>query len=215
MTAAAIRHVDPQGHDAGARHLTRVGVLAHLRTPRPTAPLTERQTRASAEDQANRLRELHGLQGPLAPDTVVTGLPGIRVVTEPDVPGSGSAHWANGYWLIVLNANEPIERRRLSALHELKHILDHRDRARLYPGPAPDSTNEALAEDVADFFAGAVLMPRVWVERLREADHWSVESLAETFQVSTRAMEVRLEQLGWHSRSSEGQGVDDTRGAAA
>ena len=55
---------------------------------------------------------------------------------------------------------------------------------------------EQKAERLADYFAGCVLMPKRWLKSMWATETQSVEKLAARFEVTPRAMSVRLSQLG-------------------
>ena len=96
--------------------------------------------------------------------------------------------------MISLNADEPPLRRRFSLFHEYKHIVDHPCREWLYPPHRRSS--KVLPEQLADYFAGSVLMPKRLLKRLYYEGHTDLDELSSIFMVSTRALEVRLHQLG-------------------
>ena len=175
----------------------RPSVLASLRTLLPARALTLYEALRLAELQANRLLELQGIHEAPVPSEIVSGLPRIHVTYDLDMPVSGASNWdtKRKSWVITLHATEPDTRHRITMLHEYKHIIDHGHAGmiaplgRTYFGLTP-------LEYVAEYFAGCVLMPkrlvkRAWGERVQRP-----EDLAELFDVSTRAIEVRLVQLG-------------------
>jgi len=153
-----------------------------------------------AERQAERLLKLRGVTAAPVPVRIVTSLPRITVDHDSDLPrhaASGCSHWNSHSrcWVISVNPQEPTTRQRFTVLHEYKHIIDHyhlglsgRLPLRVY-GLAP-------AEYVAEYFAGCVLMPKRWVKTAYYHGIQHLDELAELFDVSARAMEVRLAQLG-------------------
>lgn len=175
-------------------------VLASLRALLPNRRLTIAEALRLAELQADRLLQLRGItEGPV-PLAVVTELPRIAMAVDPALSGlsaSGASHWdsARRCWCIAVNPDEPRTRQRFTALHEFKHILDH-----YHPGllgraerPMPGG---ASAEHVADYFAGCVLVPKRWLRAAYFGGIQDVYQLAELFDVSARAVDVRLDQLG-------------------
>jgi len=110
-------------------------------------------------------------------------------------PTSGATHWAQGQWLIVLNGSEPAGRQRFSLAHELKHIIDHHF-ASLNYSAFPEAERNAMIEQICDYFAGCLLMPRPWVKRVYCSGTQHLPELAQTFGVSQAAMTVRLSQIG-------------------
>ena len=169
-------------------------LLSRLRSLVPPRPLSAREALLITEAQARLLLKSAGLSEPPVPDSLITDLPRLQVVLEAGMPCSGSAHWTGQHWLISLNADEPMLRRRFSLYHEYKHIVDHPNRDWLYP-PARRSS-KVLPEQLADYFAGSVLMPKRLLKRFYCEGHTDLDELSSIFMVSTRALEVRLHQLG-------------------
>jgi IrrE N-terminal-like domain len=171
-------------------------VLARLRALMPPRRLMLSDALAVAEAQARLIRKRLG-DRPVSVKTLTTLFPCLRVVTMSGMPFSGSAHWTDGEWLVALNADEPAVRRRFSLGHELKHIIDHPLHDVLYPSSVRSSGR--LRERIADYFSGCLLMDKRTVKRL----FWqglAVAQIAEALNVSTRAVEVRLAQLGLDER---------------
>jgi Zn-dependent peptidase ImmA (M78 family) len=78
-------------------------------------------------------------------------------------------------------------------LHEYKHIIDHSG-----PGirPSRSAYQRPVAEIVADYFAGCVLIPK---RHLAAAYYDGIQNpadLAQLFDVSKEAIQVRLTQIG-------------------
>jgi Zn-dependent peptidase ImmA (M78 family) len=79
--------------------------------------------------------------------------------------------------------------------HEIKHCLDDPFIDELYP-PIDGHGSDERTERVCDRFAAALLMPRVllradWADGLQD-----VAQLAQRYDVSRAAMQIRLTQLG-------------------
>lgn len=100
--------------------------------------------------------------------------------------------------LIIINSAHPPTRRRNSLSHELAHlILNHG------PGRIDVSTDghlllnsfEKEQEDEADWFAGALLVPREGLRRLFRATQ-DPRELAEHFDVSVELLQWRLRMTG-------------------
>ena len=172
-------------------------VLATLRRLTPNRHLQFSEALRIAELQANRLLELRSITEPAVASEVVTALPRIVVEYALDMPVSGASCWDTNRraWIITLNALEPDTRHRFSLLHEYKHIVDHGRSDLIYTGSVRQ-TPEEQAEQVADYFAGCVLMPKRLVKRAWGNGVQRPRELAERFDVSPRAMQVRLSQLG-------------------
>ena len=103
---------------------------------------------------------------------------------------------------ILVNKNNAETRQRFTIAHELGHYFFHRDMLKssdvhidtLYRATTQTNTNTKEQEKEVDYFAGALLMNRMAIEKL--IDNYSVADLAELFKVSSSAMVVRLDILG-------------------
>jgi len=169
-------------------------IIKRLRALVPERPLTWVEAERIAELQANRLRELLEIDGPRFPEEAIYSLPRIQLESDVNMNVSGMTFWRNGRWVIRINGTEPHGRRRFSLLHELKHVVDHTTRQWLYPGTLTRSS-ESKAETLSDYFSGCTLMPKRHVKRLH-GERKSLSEMAEIFDVTPRAMSVRLSQLG-------------------
>lgn len=169
--------------------------IARLRDFVPIRPLSREEALRIAELQATRLLEISGITSGPVPERIISDLPRIDVRRFSPLPISGATEWANSQWLVVINAAEPITRQRFSLAHEFKHILDHRFIEHLYQG-VPERDRAAWTEQVCDYFAGCLLMPRPWVKRAWTTGTQHLPDLADRFEVSQAAMKVRLSQLG-------------------
>lgn len=171
------------------------GVIATLRDRVPLRPLTYSEHLRIAELQAQRFLQLVGVSEAPVPERVITELPRIHVEHMTPFPVSGASHWSSGQWLVVVNGSEPRVRQRFSLAHELKHIIDHR-----FSGPIfssfPERDRRRLAEQICDYFAGCLLMPRPWLKTTYAGGLQHLPSLAEHFDVSIAAVQVRLSQIG-------------------
>lgn len=177
---------------SGAREQS---ALSFLRALVPNRPLAPSETFRIAELQANHLLRYFRIETNTVPEEIVSELPRLRVAREYSLPVSGAAHWNGRYWVITLNADEPISRQRFSLMHEFKHVLDHTAKDLLYHD-RPFQTAEQQAERVADYFAACLLMPKRVVKRLWCQGNQNMVELAKMLFVSTRALSYRLEQLG-------------------
>lgn len=175
-------------------------VLSTLRALLPPRRLALAEALQIAERQANRLLELQDVTDLPVPVEVVTEQPRILVESDPDLPGqaaSGSSAWdvPRRAWVIAVNPDEPATRQRFTVLHEYKHIINH-----YHPGLGGHlpTTLYGLTpvEYIAEYFAGCVLMPKSLVRAAYYDGIQAPPDLAELFDVSVRAMEVRLSQLG-------------------
>lgn len=77
---------------------------------------------------------------------------------------SGFTQWLRpeSSWLVAINRDDAKTRRRFSLAHEFKHILDNPYINVLY---AAGDNKDKRKEEMCDFFAAFLLMPRPWVKR--------------------------------------------------
>ena len=171
-------------------------VLTQLREVVPMRALTRGEAVRIAELQATKLLRLSDVEQPPVPEAIITGLPRIEVRRISPFAASGASHWSKGCWQIVVNGSEAPARQRLTVAHEFKHVLDHPFRHLLYPD-VPGQRGYDRAEQVCDYFAGCVFMPKVWVAKAYyDRGIQRLDLLARRFRVSQMAMRVRLLQLG-------------------
>ncbi|MFL6164304.1 MAG: ImmA/IrrE family metallo-endopeptidase [Jatrophihabitantaceae bacterium] len=173
-------------------------VLASLRFLAPAHPITLDEALRLAERQAALLLELCGSAVVPVPTSIITNQPRITVENDPDLPAhaaSGCSDWDSHRrtWVISLNPTEPRRRQRFTVLHEYKHVIDHPS-----PGIRPSryAYQRPAAEIVADYFAGCVLIPK---RQLAAAYYDGIQrptDLAQLFDVSKEAIQVRLAQTG-------------------
>jgi Zn-dependent peptidase ImmA (M78 family) len=174
-------------------------MLTSLRDLMPLRSLSQSEALRLAELQATRLLVLTDTTAGPVPEGVITELPGVEVVYDHSAtaPSSGLFRWEHGRYLIVIDGTEiPVGRQRFSLAHEFKHVLDYPFVTTLYPA-LPGMTSKERQEQVCEFFAACLLMPRTWVkqawcnERVQEPGR-----LSRRFGVSAAAMRVRLSTLG-------------------
>lgn len=169
-------------------------VLATLRSLSPVRDgISFSDALRVAELQANTLLRLHGITTWPVPREVISELPKIRIL-----PSTGAADganfwdWRSKQWIILLNRADSWRRQRFTLAHEYKHIIDHPNRRRLYHGARADQQ----AEQVADYFAGCLLVPRRLLKRAWGNGIQRQDELARVFNVSEQAIRVRLRQTG-------------------
>lgn len=101
---------------------------------------------------------------------------------------------------VLVNTKDSKVRQRFTIAHEIGHFFLHKDMLLaedihidiLY---RTEKTQEELKrEREVDYFAGALLMNRTLLEKIRK--NYTIKELAELFEVSTSAMTVRLDILG-------------------
>jgi Zn-dependent peptidase ImmA (M78 family) len=170
-------------------------IITAVRDIIPIRPLTFVEALRIAELQATKLLELSDLTEPPFPDTIISELPKLQVERIIPAPASGATQWSRGRWLILLNGAERPARQRFSLAHEFKHVLDNPFIDVLYPASGDVSPAER-AEQICDYFAACLLMPRMWVKRSWTSGTQEPRTLARQFDVSKQAMKVRLLQIG-------------------
>jgi len=171
-------------------------LIAQLRDVVPRRSLSPETALRVAELQASKLLSALGVTEPPVLEEVVSALPRVQVERLAPIPVSGSTHWGKGTWVIVLNGAEPLMRQRFSLAHEFKHVLDNPFIDCLYP-ELPGASAHRRAEQVCDYFAACLLMPRPWVKRAYcDLGIQSLDQLSRRFGVSQQAMQVRLLTIG-------------------
>ncbi len=168
---------------------------SQLRSLSPSRPLSYIDALAVAERQALRLLQLLDLTEAPVPGTTLTALPYIRVERVTPLPASGATRWVRGRWVILLNGADALVRQRFSLAHELKHVIDHQTIKVLYPGAGHMNAHDR-AEQICEYFAGCLLVPRPWLKRAWTSGLQDLGPLAAHFGVSRQAMQVRLLQTG-------------------
>jgi Zn-dependent peptidase ImmA (M78 family) len=171
------------------------GTIAAVRDLAPIRPLTRHEALSVAERQAFRFLDLVGIHEPAVPERVIAELPKVQVERVTPFPSSGAAHWVAGRWVVVLNGAEPATRQRFSLAHELKHIIDDPFATQLY-GALDERDRADWVEQICDYFAGCLLMPRPWLKKAWTTETQHLATLAGRFNVSPAAMSTRLHQIG-------------------
>jgi len=175
-------------------------IIRQLRSLMPLRPLEEHEARSVAERQAIKLLQLLSQPEPAVDVGLITELPRVEVKVESNlhVGGiSGFSQWSRGRWLIVVNRDDSPTRRRFTLSHEFKHVLDHPFVKVIYSelGKSEEARNRHT-EQICDYFAGCLLMPRMLVKRAWVSGPQDQAALAARFNVSEAAMAVRLQQIG-------------------
>lgn len=175
--------------------------LQTLRALVPGRPLEHHEALGLAERQAIRLLDILGQYEPPVDVGLIAELPRIKVQVVPSGnlgnELSGLTHWdrSKGRWVVAINRDDSRTRRRFSLAHEFKHIVDNQHINVLYPA-ASEKESQKRREDMCDYFAACLLMPRPWVKRLWTQGIQDVAVLAAVFNVSPAAMDRRLQELG-------------------
>jgi Zn-dependent peptidase ImmA (M78 family) len=106
---------------------------------------------------------------------------------------------------IYINKNNHKNRQRFTLAHELGHFLLHKKQDNSYKGvrfrSEHISSKEKIEEREANHFASLILMPTKFIkeelEGLKELSEDFIFDLAKKYKVSSIAMTIRLEKLGY------------------
>jgi hypothetical protein len=148
------------------------------------------------ERLAHKYLKIAGIYGPPVPAEIVSLADEWRSIEVRLVPlkiHHGAIWCLNECWIIQLNENDIHNRRRFALFHEGFHILAHCRGNPIFKKSqyAVGSFNELLA----DYFAGAILMPREWVKE-KWAEINDLGRMAKIFDVPKALMWVRLREIG-------------------
>ncbi|WP_084477460.1 ImmA/IrrE family metallo-endopeptidase [Actinokineospora enzanensis] len=174
-------------------------IIKQLRALMPNRPLELHEAKSVAERQATLLLELLGQRESAVDVGLITKLPRIEVKVEP-IPKaadiSGVSQWSRGRWLIVVNREDSPTRRRFTLSHEFKHVLDHPFINEIYSElGSTEKERHRMTEQICDYFAACLLMPRGWLKSAWASGIQSPAALAAKFNVSEAAMTIRLREL--------------------
>lgn len=154
----------------------------------PRWPISGREARWIAEQQADLLLAESGITEPAVPDTIVTALDGVTVYPLAKMPVEGllsASQPTEQGGQILIDGALPRAEQRLTLLHELKHIIDNGHHATL-----------PRTQGVCADFAMNALTPATWLHADWQNGRQSPHELAEHYQVPVEAMERRLHDLG-------------------
>ncbi len=176
-----------------------MSILQELRSLAPgQRALTPNEAKVTAERQARRFRTLLGYDGePMLPNDALMTLPRIKVMIAVSMMHAGMSGWDQDsrQYQVVINGQDHPARQRFTLAHEYKHIVDYNSHADHFQSFSSYSAHDQ-AEDVCDYFAACLLMPRhllksAWCDGIQ-----NTRDLAQLFGVSKAAMRVRLRQTG-------------------
>jgi len=177
-----------------------MSILNELRSlaPQERALAPNEANKVTAERQARRFRTLLGYDGePMLPNDTLFNLPRIKVMIAVSMIHAGMSGWDHDsrQYQVVINGQDSPARQRFTLAHEYKHIVDYTSHADNYQSFGSYSAHDQ-AEDICDYFAACLLMPRhllmsAWGDGIQ-----NVQDLAGLFGVSKAAMRVRLRQTG-------------------
>ena len=119
---------------------------------------------------------------------------------------SGGIEYKDRQYIVFVNDSETEQRKRFTAAHEIAHYLLHRDilrerghMDRLFDSAAYDNPEEPLTryhEVQANKYAASLLMPKFAIRDQMAHGNNTLSGLAEKFNVSRKAMRIRLDNLG-------------------
>jgi hypothetical protein len=178
----------------GATGTQTTRLVRRLRALTPAWRISRREARWVAEQQAKLLLKEAGITAPPIPDWIVTDLDGVSIYLLEQMPVKGllgvsrpNSHGGD----ILIDINSPRAERRVTLMHELKHIIDGGHTARPRQAGSQDG-HEGLCTD----FALSVLIPAPWLRADWQAGQRSVSALAKRYQVPLEDMAHRLRVLG-------------------
>lgn len=167
------------------------------------------------ERDAAQLLAKFGITDPPVPVDDLARQMGVTVLEEKLGQGVSGILYRkdDGPSVIAVNAAHAAVRRRFSIAHEIGHlslhagrsiIVDHLVRGRVNMRDERSSLATSREEIEANSFAAALLMPADWIGAdiegsLGERAVRAVGALAQRYNVSTQAMELRLINLGYRS----------------
>ena len=135
------------------------------------------------EKLAKKIRDMGNIHSPPVPTVLIALCDEILPIEIREVPLNvyhGAIWRLNDRWVVHLNENDTLARRRFSLFHEAFHILAHCKTTPVFKkvGSRRGSFNEFLA----DHFAGCLLMPPEWA-REKWAECHDIGKIAETFGI--------------------------------
>lgn len=140
---------------------------------------------------------------------------GIKIITHPlseDVSGF-SAYTNELGAIIFVNSEHPTERQFHTALHELAHLIFHRQDYKTSSEPQGKTLKKDPREKAADHLSGAVALSRQILQKELHAyrNHWIPEpvlaDLKRRYSVSMRTVLYRAAQLDLISKTQMGQQI--------
>jgi len=168
--------------------------------------MRKRYAKEIDERATGLLRKFGLFQVPVDVQAVAERLRAKVVFDELDDDVSGLLLREKGLSTIVINREHHLNRQRFTLAHECGHLFLHADKGdrlwldkTLFFRDASSSGGDQLAEIQANQFAAGLLMPeeliRWELSKARPISEGDVIRLAVRFQVSERAMTVRLMSL--------------------
>lgn len=117
---------------------------------------------------------------------------------------SGSLTYKDGVWVIKVNKNQNIRRQRFTVAHELGHYMMHRNKSEAFTDEVFfRAEKKDIIEYRANEFASQLLMPEERIKKAISEGDRNLGKLAERFNVSSAAMKVRVQELGYKLKQNE------------
>lgn len=126
----------------------------------------------------------------------------VYVQMEPAI--SGSLTYEDGTWIIRVNRNHNTKRQRFTILHELGHYMLHRNKLQSFTDEI--FFRAGIKGDIeyrANEFASKLLMPEDRVHKAIAEGVRNLGLLAERFDVSSPAMKIRVQDLGYKLKQND------------
>lgn len=157
---------------------------------------------AEAKRLADTVFRTHGEALPVNVEDIAKRY-GLQVIYRPaDADVSGMLVVKGGTGLILVNQTHAPQRQRFTVAHELGHYLMHRQpNQEAFFRDERSSQGISHQEIQANAFAASLLMPASEIRRFTEGRKLSpldsdiIYGLAQTFDVSSEAMSIRLQDL--------------------
>ncbi|HYM54956.1 MAG TPA: ImmA/IrrE family metallo-endopeptidase [Solirubrobacteraceae bacterium] len=168
--------------------------MRRLRALTPPWSISRREARWIAERQARLLLADAGITAPPVPERIVSDLDGVNVYPLARTPVNGlmgASKPSSRGGEILIDDSLPLAERRLTLMHELKHIIDGGHTTKLHQ-TGSQTSREGLCTD----FALSLLMPAPWLRADWQAGHRNLTTLAERYQVPAETLAHRLHALG-------------------
>jgi Zn-dependent peptidase ImmA (M78 family) len=169
-------------------------LVRRLRALSPAWRISHREARWIAERQAKLLLAETGIIAPPVPDWIVTELDGVSIYLLEQMPVKGllGVSRPDSYGGdILIDSSLPRPERRVTLMHELKHIIDGGHTAK-----ARHADSHTASEGLCTDFALSVLIPAPWLRADWQAGQRNVSALAERYEVPAADMAHRLHALG-------------------
>ena len=106
----------------------------------------------------------------------------------------GALWYLDDTWIIQLNADDSLARKRFTLFHEAFHIIAHCHCTNVPVFRKSGQKRGAFNELLAEYFASCILMPGEWIEK-KWAGVKDLDRMAETFGVTKPATWFRLKTL--------------------